>query len=92
MGSTLCLIVIFNHALAYHLKGVTPGMVDGITTTNDNAITKTNQSKNRKNHIDVALQLYNLAIEWQTRIIHQNYYCQDEDESSWNENNGSTSA
>jgi len=62
MGSSLCLLISFNLALAYHLKAA-------ITTTT----TTTNNKNNKKRYMTVALKLYTHVIRWQTRLMHQQF-------------------
>jgi len=59
MGSTLCLIIAFNLALAYHLKAIT--------------VTETSRTIYHK-YMSVATKLYTHVIRWQTRLVDENYY------------------
>eukprot|EP00751_Fragilariopsis_kerguelensis_P042505 CAMPEP_0171017670 /NCGR_PEP_ID=MMETSP0736-20130129/27630_1 /TAXON_ID=186038 /ORGANISM="Fragilariopsis kerguelensis, Strain L26-C5" /LENGTH=394 /DNA_ID=CAMNT_0011453669 /DNA_START=9 /DNA_END=1193 /DNA_ORIENTATION=+ len=66
MGSSLCLIISFNLALAYHLKAIAASM----------NMKKSNNKSSRQDqkYMTVALKLYTYVIRWQTRLIRQNYY------------------
>merc|ERR1719469_1482968 len=64
MGSTLCLIIAFNLALAYNLKAIS------MYATSSNGKDKTRHYK----YMTVALKLYTQVLRWQTRLIRENYY------------------
>jgi len=66
MGSTLCLIIAFNLALAYHLKAISTTAI----TTSSSSSSSSSKGKNQK-YITVALKLYVHVIRWQTRLIRQ---------------------
>merc|ERR1719491_1192717 len=69
MGSTLCLMIAFNLALAYHLKAMSMPI-------NDNSTYRQYQK-----YITVALKLYTHVLQWQARLLQQqndNDYYHDE--------------
>mmetsp|Transcript_25773 Transcript_25773/g.29524 ORF Transcript_25773/g.29524 Transcript_25773/m.29524 type:complete len:272 (-) Transcript_25773:61-876(-) len=61
MGSTLCLMIAFNLALAYHLKA--------ISMQNNNSSSTTRRQYQK--YITVALKLYTHVLQWQARLIQQ---------------------
>jgi len=71
MGSSLCLLISFNLALAYHLKAIT---ITTTTTNYKNHNKKSSRQHPKKQYMTVALKLYTHVMQWQTRLIRQNFF------------------
>jgi len=71
MGSSLCLLISFNLALAYHLKAIT---ITTTATNYKNHNKKSSRQHPKKQYMTVALKLYTHVIQWQTRLIRQNFF------------------